>query len=1005
VILRKKPPRSLKLGLALVLLAGLAAAPLRATSAGVVKAGVAVVDATWHVGASAGQYATDYPCPQDVPPNTDFAQKCLDSISHIHDYDPFLHQTRRAPSYGIQSRESVRALVIEGADGTRVAMMKNDLYIPQDLVDERIATILEDHDRNVMLGLEKGPITRINHSNLMVAVSHNHSSPYYSTPSWGVWTFQDVFDLRFFEYFAQQSAKAVIDAVAAMVPVRMGAASIAFDVTQRHSFGGAIADDGTPAGYPKTDNDKVIAILRFDDISNPIAPKPLAIFMSLGQHPEFLEGNNLISGDYIAPLERMVNAETGATLVFSQNNTGTSEPDRNCEAHPCSMRTEFSHREYAQDERGARAMADAVRTAWQKIGAGDASGLVGYIPFSSDFPVKMADRQFAPPVSHPYPSVSNCRTHEAFDGNPGIPILGLPDCERITEGQLKPVFDQLGPLDPGVTYDKLRAAGVPIPDNYGGLSYTGLEETFQVHLQAIRLGEVLITVCPCEQWADQSRDIKTRADKVPNNIWLGFDWSAQCLQAGDDTWTCPNPSDPMTPLTGISDYLYKRMRAQVFNDAKGWDKPGNALYAEYEPYDPAKIKGNYTHEELSAQYGYDFVMPVGMANDYWGYIATYREYQRGDHYRKALTGLGAHSSDFLATRLVRMGGSLKGCPQSLCPTGYNALDQAYMVDGVNQHARAELLGRVADTYLTAYDRLIPPDGGTPGAFTQPNDITRFDVASFTWTGGSNYTDSPQVRVQRLVNGSWVEQGNMSGEIPVTVDYPDLPAGTVPWLTGSFQWHWTALFEAFDSDIDTGRGNQTPAGTYKFVVDGMHRSLTGAVPYHVESATFQIRPWDGITVPDIAVGPGGSVSFSVGPSGPKTFFTHYVASTGDPTTTINVGPIDYPDTWRSRPLPTAPPTGNKLFPRLERTVIGGEQRYCFPCTFRPWADTGTVAHATLTVVRAGGSVATIAATFDAGSGRWVAAAGLGPGDTAYVAAGGITDAFGEYNGAASATVTV
>ena len=44
-----------------------------------------------------------------------------------------------------------------------------------------------------------------------------------------------------------------------------------------------------------------------------------------------------------------------------------------------------------------------------------------------------------------------------------------------------------------------------------------------------------------------------------------------------------------------------------------------------------------------------------MTNDYNGYIASYREYQRGDHYRKALTGWGPHSSDYMASRLVTMG--------------------------------------------------------------------------------------------------------------------------------------------------------------------------------------------------------------------------------------------------------------------------------------------------------------------------------------------------------------
>ena len=44
-----------------------------------------------------------------------------------------------------------------------------------------------------------------------------------------------------------------------------------------------------------------------------------------------------------------------------------------------------------------------------------------------------------------------------------------------------------------------------------------------------------------------------------------------------------------------------------------------------------------------------------MANDYNGYIASYREFQRGDHYRKALTAWGPHSSDYMASRLVNMG--------------------------------------------------------------------------------------------------------------------------------------------------------------------------------------------------------------------------------------------------------------------------------------------------------------------------------------------------------------
>ena len=62
--------------------AGLLIVP--AAASGAVKAGVASVDATWHVGASAGQYASD-----GTP---------IDAASG--NFDPTLHSIRRAPSYG-----------------------------------------------------------------------------------------------------------------------------------------------------------------------------------------------------------------------------------------------------------------------------------------------------------------------------------------------------------------------------------------------------------------------------------------------------------------------------------------------------------------------------------------------------------------------------------------------------------------------------------------------------------------------------------------------------------------------------------------------------------------------------------------------------------------------------------------------------------------------------------------------------------------------------------------
>ena len=105
------------------------------------------------------------------------------------------------------------------------------------------------------------------------------------------------------------------------------------------------------------------------------------------------------------------------------------------------------------------------------------------------------------------------------------------------------------------------------------------------------------------------------------------------------------------------------MRAQILNDAAGWDDPNCTrarlrLQAESEPTDLTKIRGNYTHDDTTVRggkaqtadyadsYGYRMTVTIAMANDYNGYIATYRDYMGRDHYRKALTGWGPHSSDY-----------------------------------------------------------------------------------------------------------------------------------------------------------------------------------------------------------------------------------------------------------------------------------------------------------------------------------------------------------------------
>jgi Neutral/alkaline non-lysosomal ceramidase, N-terminal len=963
-------------------------APAAARADGHVRAGVAAVDASWHVGASAGQYASDG-----------------SFVSTDQGVDPTMHSTKRASSYGIQARLSVRALVTEGSNGQRVALVKDDLYIPEDLLTRRVAQILEAHGTS--------GITR---RNLTIAVTHDHSSPMYSSPSWGVWAFQDVIDVRFFNYYAQRMAAAVEQAAAHMRPVSVGAEVVQFDKTHRHSFGPAVADDGTPAGYPNSDADHSMTVVRYDDVSDRRHPKPLATLVNFSLHPEMLNGNDLISADYLGPLQRIVDRRTGATTIWTQNAVGTAEPERSS-YHSMHERLEFTHKEYGQAEYAAHLMAEAILGAWRHIPSIRRVEPGRAIPPSTSFPVEMQDRWYPGPISHPYPAVSNCRTDTALGGDPQLPVVGLPDCtgpsgSPVGGDVFKQVQDAAPVQDTGLSTDDFERAGIPVPENYGAPGYSGLEESLGIHLQAFRMGDMLFTVCACEQWKDQAFNIKTRTDRVAGNEYVGYDWKEQCTPNddgghgdgpegyGSGTWDCPDPRNPGAKLAGLSDQKVQRMHAQVTNPADGWNDPSYASQAESEPTDVRQIKGNFTHDDdgRSAALGYDLTVPISMANDYNGYIASYREFSDRDHYRKALTGWGPHSSDYLASRLVWLGRHMRDGGYAVTDASDDMLAAKIDPDQAAQDAKAEAIGNAGAAATSAYDATLPADGGKAEPVRQPGDVERFGAALFTWNGGSNYTDNPDVKVQRLVDGQWRNYADQSGEIPVTVKYPggaDMPA----YLTGGQPWEWTATFEAFVSRFDVGSGAlATPAGTYRFVVEGQRREGLPPAPrpYRVESSTFAVRPWSGITADDLRVEPDGTVSFAVGPR-----HAFDVTAPGGAPVHAEVGPIDYPDTYQS-PVRFVK---NERTPEFDPAAPGDPSKiewYCLTCSFRPWLDASDASTARATYAAASGRVRTVRAT--KAGGRWRTTSVLKPNEAAYVAAGQVRDPYGNFNGQQSARVS-
>ncbi len=871
-----------------------------------VRAGYGEADATWNVGAGSGQYTEKDP-----------------NLGHVigGEIDPHNHSWTQRHSYGVQSRLSFRTIIVEGSNGERVAFVKADHYLAADALTRRAAQILD-----------AAGTSGIAYDQIMLMATHNHSSPFYYSPSWGVWLFQDVFDLRAFEYNARRLALSIERAAADLRPARMGATVIEHTIYKGNIAGSTTGDDGSPAGYPDSHADFGMTVVRFDDVES---GAPIGLLVNHGQHPESNDGYDLISADYLAPAERMIERDLGAKLVWSQGDVGSAEGPYYREGNdvlPDGVVRAWAHVGHAQTERGARYLADGIIAAYDAIGTGDA-----VVPFSTDFPVMAGNAWVPGPVSHPHPSVSNCRTEPTIEGNPGAPILGLPDCERLGE------TDQEAML-----WEQLKATGLPLPDHYDAPSFGAVEEHTALHLQAFRMGEVLLASCACEAQMDLILNFESRANTAQGDIFDGYEYP--CTDNGDGTWNCLQGSHLQNTVT-VTDAEHARMLAQVHNDAKGWEDPGNALAANAEPLDPAEIWGNFTKEELPADLGYALPVGVGHAGDYNGYVVSYREYMIRDHYRKALTAYGPHTADYMATRMVRLAGSLKDGP-ALAP---EPLDAVATADLAREEAFMVALGTVSSAAYDAWVASHPNDVGPATALTQPQDITHFDAAEFTWRGGSNAVDNPAVRVERLVEGVWQPFADQSGEVQTRVQFPSGLPGMLDTYTGSQEWRWTANFEAFIAFPSTVvPGGETPVGAYRFVVDGLIRRGGADEPYHLSSDAFMVAPWTGVTVANAKVSPGGSVSFTAAAIYPRTYESSfaYISDDGDPV-------------------------------------------LCKTCSFRPWATTAPIVVASVHVLRASGVPVDIPAYFV--DGRWVAHANLKPGDVATILPGTVVDRFGATNG--------
>src|SRR4051812_15693741 len=392
-----------------------------------------------------------------------------------------------------------------------------------------------------------------------------------------------------------------------------------------------------------------------------------------------------------------------------------------------------------------------------------------------------------------------------------------------------------------------------------------------------------------------------------------------------------------------------------------------------------------------------------------------------DHYRKTLTGGGPHSSDFYATRLTRVAHPVKGGADSEQQIDVEtdpqvaAADQPArapaaareIADQQHEEAKITAIGNASDAAVQAYDKTIPDDGlGAPTDVKQPKSIERFDATTFTWVGGNNYDDNPDVVVQRKVGDGWETFADQQGEVPISLAYPGSdPSELVAYRAGGQAWKWTATFEAFVSRFNLvdpqGRAYRaTPAGTYRFVVKGNRRSGGALAPYTVISDSFDVKPWDHLTVNDVKLAGDRHVEFTAGPAS-KDVKESRIRGTSTPDfgqlTFPSIGPVDFPDFAKDQAA-----TGfrffnhNRGYSTLSKDAVGlaDAEHYCLDCRFRDWLDATNDLTATVTFHNSGGQDH-VEVTHANPDGSFRTDRALGNGETADVV---ISDPWGDTSGA-------
>ena len=398
-------------------------------------------------------------------------------------------------------------------------------------------------------------------------------------------------------------------------------------------------------------------------------------------------------------------------------------------------------------------------------------------------------------------------------GDPGIPVVGLPDCTYVMPEELR----EASPIAPGVTYDTLREAGVPVPNSYrlpglprpagehprraagdqarpgrghrlpvrdvhrpgaatsgrgwttrratSGSASTGRRRTGSRRATS-RGSPTSVTCCPARSSARACAAVRrssTSTRRRRGEQW----WCEPDNRAKPTTWTCKDPRvlggavgaelptwAKWPKLAPVSHAHFVRWKARMYNDARGWDayigspETVDAVEAESEPVDAARHLG-----QLDARGGrrlrpgrhrLDEQRLLGLHPDLPRVAVPRLLPQGAGRPRSALGRLLRHPADPAGRRAQRRAGG-RAQPQG----------PALLAGG--ERSTASRRPRSATSPRPTCRSTRPRcrrTAGRLGTVVQQPVSTRGSASALPLAvGGSNYTDTPHARVERLDRGT------------------------------------------------------------------------------------------------------------------------------------------------------------------------------------------------------------------------------------------------------------